>query len=152
MTYFLGIDPGHSGAVSVLETDGSLLHVFDTPLINKSYDVTVMLEILRDYQPARAALEIQHAMPKQGVTSTFETGYGYGLWYMALSALGIPFDLVRAQDWKRSLGIPAGSDKSASVAAAQRLFPSGEFTGPKGGIKDGRAEAALIAEWKRRQG
>ena len=150
--FYLGIDPGKSGAVAVVDADGNLLLVFDTPLIGRDYDAGEMVDFLTEHRESRAALEIQHAMPKQGVSSTFTTGYGYGLWYMALTALGIPFDLVRSQDWKRALGIPAGRDKADSVAAAQRLFPGGDFTGPRGGVKDGRAEACLLAEYRRRQG
>lgn len=148
----LGIDPGHTGAVALIDSEGNLLEIWDTPLIGKEYDIRGMGNILRDNLPHGCAIELQHAMPRQGVTSTFTTGYGYGLWTAFLYAYGIKHDVVRAQDWKKALGIPAGSDKSESVAAAQRLFPSGEFTGPKGGIKDGRADAALIAEWRRRQG
>lgn len=152
LVIFCGIDPGHHGAVALIDSEGNLIDVWDTPLIGKEYDLRGMSELIRDHLPNGCAIEEQHAMPKQGVTSTFETGFGYGLWRAFLIAYGVKHDVVRAQDWKKALGIPTGADKSASVAAAQRLFPGGDFAGPRGGAKDGRAEACLIAEWKRRQG
>lgn len=148
----MGIDPGHTGAIAVLDPDGNLLDVHDTPLTGKEYDTAGMLTLIRSVSPVKAALERQQTFPGQGGVSNFTTGHGYGLWMGLLAASGIPFDLVRAQDWKKALGIPAGSDKSASVAAAQRLFPGGDFTGPRGGMKDGRADAVLLAEWRRRAG
>ena len=149
---YMGIDPGLHGALALIDSDGNLIDIWDTPLIGKEYDLREMACLIRDHLPNGCAIEEQHAMPKQGVTSTFQTGFGFGLWMGFLTAYGVKHEKVRAQDWKKALGIPAGSDKSASVAAAQRLFPGGDFTGPRGGIKDGRADACLLAEWRRRQG
>ena len=149
---YMGIDPGLHGALALIDSDGNLIDIWDTPLIGKEYDLREMACLIRDHLPNGCAIEEQHAMPKQGVTSTFQTGFGFGLWMGFLTAYWVKHEKVRAQDWKKALGIPAGSDKSASVAAAQRLFPGGDFTGPRGGIKDGRADAALIAEYRRRAG
>ena len=149
---FCGIDPGHSGAVALIDSDGNLIDIFDTPLLGKEYDLRAMACLIRDHLPNGCAIETQQAFPKQGGVSNFTTGYGYGLWMGFLTAYGVKHEKVRAQDWKKALGIPAGSDKSASIAAAQRLFPGGDFTGPRGGMKDGRADAVLLAEWRRRAG
>uniref|UniRef100_A0AB74UHB5 Uncharacterized protein n=1 Tax=Caulobacter phage BL57 TaxID=3348355 RepID=A0AB74UHB5_9VIRU len=53
--------------------------------------------------------------------------------------------MIKPQDWKRVTQTPA--DKSRAFARALQLFPraSGIFLGPRGGKKDGRAEAALLA-------
>jgi len=51
-------------------------------------------------------------------------------------------------------GTPAAKRqmKVAAVQVAQRVFPmaAAQFVGPRGGLLDGRAEAALIAEYGRR--
>jgi len=47
--------------------------------------------------------------------------------------------------WKKSLGL--SSDKSKSCQKAALLWPDRhrDFYGPRGGLLDGRAEAALLA-------
>lgn len=77
---------------------------------------------------------------------------GYGVWRGLLAAYGIPYDVVRPQVWKRTVGLPQKADKAASVALASRLFPrlSDQLVGPRGGLIDGLAEALLIAEHRRR--
>ena len=52
--------------------------------------------------------------------------------------------------WKQNMRLT--KDKGLSVQRAETIFP--EFTGfrgPRGGLRDGIAEAALIAEWGRRK-
>lgn len=154
---YLGIDAGLHGALSILDAEGNLLRVIDTPtfanhLNRRDYNVAEMLDLIDEAKPCRAVLEVQQAFPKQGGVSNFTTGHGYGLWHGLLVGRGVTLDLVRPKDWKKALGLPVGATKDESVALAARLFPSGDFTGPKGGLKDGRAESALIAEYRRRIG
>lgn len=157
MTIFIGIDPGLSGGVAILWPSGTV-EVYDTPTAKSGkgsdYLTASMVELLwgvRFPELPVAALEQGMAMPRQGSTSTFKTGRGCGLWEGILAGLGIPYELVAPQRWKRALGLPAGADKSASRLYAQRLFPqvADRFARVR---DDGRAEAALLAEWRRRQG
>lgn len=152
MTTYIGIDPGKSGAVAFM--DGDDLRVFDAPMLGKDYAEQEMVALLRCVGPVKAAIERQQARPEQGRTAMFTIGLGYGMWRGILASLGIPYDVVEPTAWKRVVGLPAGSKKPASVGMAQRLFPASAdlFTGPRGGQKDGRAEAALIAEYRRRIG
>ena len=68
-----------------------------------------------------------------------------GILLGAGAALDIPVTLVKPTQWKRLMRVPA--DKRASVQRASQLFPhvASLFKGPRGGVFDGRAEAALIA-------
>jgi crossover junction endodeoxyribonuclease RuvC len=100
--------------------------------------------------PMFGVIEAQQAMPGQGVTSMFSVGQRYGLLTGLLIGLQIPFEAVRPQAWMRALGIPPKADKRAHVERALSLFPTAEVTGPRGGMKDGRADALLIAEYGRR--
>lgn len=43
-----------------------------------------------------------------------------------------------------------GEGKAKAAAAAEALFPGEKFRGPRGGIADGKADAALLAEDARR--
>lgn len=156
---YLGIDPGLSGAVSAILPDGRLF-VTDTPVAvvkktRRDYLVGEMAAVLRGLwdrnQNACAALERGIAMPRQSSSTTYTTGRGGGLWEGILAALGIPYELVDSRKWKKEMGLPPGADKGASRVLASRLFPESAqfFARAK---DDGRAESALIAEYRRRIG
>lgn len=158
----VGIDPGKDGAVAVIDQGGNLI-VFDTPTAKtgkkREYDLRAMVELLRPYQSAtRAAIERQAAMPGQGVVSMFSTGEGYGIWLGMLAALGMAYEIVMPQRWRKIMlaGYQKAETpeqrKAQSVLHAQRLFPAhaAQFRGPRGGMLDGRADATLIAEYLRR--
>lgn len=146
MTVFIGLDPGKDGAIALVAGDGRLMSITDMPS-HPEY----IREVLAQYQRDKfVTIEAQQAMPKQGVTSMFSLGENYGLLVGIVTGLQIPYQTVRPQAWMRALGIPAGADKKKHIDVALGLFPTGDFKGPRGGPKDGRADAALIAEYGRR--
>jgi len=156
--YFIGIDPGLKGAVAIISDDDVVVH--DTPTVEvktgkKKKNMFVesnMADILRPYQNEHVlvVMEKVHSMPKQGVRAMFSMGEGYGLWRGILAALQIPYDLVTPQAWKKAMMSGQSKEKSASCYRAQQLFSSVELFGPKGGAKDGRGDALLMAEYGRR--
>lgn len=162
MTTFIGIDPGLDGGFAFIS--GSFVEVAPTPVTpsgRRQYIEQGMRILIEAANGAdvpsvgtAAAIEEQRPMPRQGVRSMFSIGLGYGLWRGLLAGAGIPYDIVTPQRWRRDLGLATGADKGASVALASRLFPqlAEQFTGPRGGMRDGLAEAVLLAEWRRRQG
>src|SRR5262249_59953888 len=100
MIRLVGIDPGLDGALAVLDLHqgGALPHltsVTPTPTVafltrtkqrRRDYDVPAMARLVasvaspHDVQVGGVFLERQGPRPKQGVTSTYSTGVGYGLW------------------------------------------------------------------------
>ena len=77
-----------------------------------------------------ACIEKVHAMPKQGVTSMFTFGYGYGGLRMALIAAGFPFQEVQPRAWQKHFGITAKKPSESKQqfkdrlrAKCQQLFP-----------------------------
>lgn len=153
---FVGIDPGLTGAVAFLPSQ----QVYDTPTAEvkagkKKRNVYLPQEMTRILRVRPGGddeivchLERQQAMPKQGVSSTFKIGQGFGLWEGILAALGIRYEIVGPQVWqKEMLGSVRGKD--AARVRAQRLFPElTEQLAPK--TKHGRSDALLIAEFARR--
>jgi len=67
----------------------------------------------------------------------------YGTLKGILTALHIPFELIRPVDWQRALGCMTKGDKNISKTKAQQLFPDIKVTHAK-------ADALLIAEHCRR--
>jgi len=154
--FIIGIDPGASGAVAILEKSGKLVHVFDMPSLEimaggkakKRVSPEMLADELKLYadQGATAVVEQVGAMPGQGVSSMFAFGESFGLAKGVLAGLRIPTSTVTPGKWKKAMGVNAGKDGSRAKAA--QLWPSqaGEFKRVK---DDGRAEACLIAEWAR---
>ena len=154
---FIGIDPGLSGAIGIIDDDGSFVQVIDTPTAlirngnhaRREYAARDMVGALA-FHPgllqsrARANvhvfLEEQHSMPGQGVRSMFTTGVGFGLWLGILAALALPYTRVRPSTWKKELGL--SRDKEQSRLRAQQLFPGAQLNLKK---HEGRAEALLLA-------
>lgn len=156
---YLGIDPGLDGAIAYVGTDPHVVHVVDTPTLTvtssagsrREYNLAEMRNLLTLYHVDMAFVEKVHSMPGQGVRSMFTMGAGYGAWLGLLAGLQIPTTLVTPQRWKKVMLADQGQDKDASRLRAIQLFPTeaAYFARKK---DDGRAEAALIAEYGRRNG
>jgi len=157
----LGIDPGLSGALAILpyrKEEGVTIQ--DMPVhqikVNGSKKRQIDLyELARWLDNAtkklvikHAFIENPHAMPQQGVSSSFNFGFACGTAQMLVAAHLIPMTLVRPATWKKAMGLTA--DKDASRRRASQLMP--EYSHWWGRAKDdGRAEAILLAYWGLKQ-
>ena len=147
---YIGIDPGASGAIAVINSNQDIYLLKDWPGDEVQAAKIVESIFSEGYGgEIRAAIEKAHAMPKQGVSSTFKFGMNYGMWKGILASHGIPFREITPKTWQKGV-IAKAQDKKPAVAAAARMFPTAELYGPRGGKKDGRADALLIADWVRR--
>lgn len=146
----LGVDPGNGGALVVL-TDGHIETIKDMPtgLVRvgardrNRIIPTILSQLIWEMMPLdKAFVEEVHALPKQGVSSSFAFGQGHGLVLGTLAALKVPTERITPPAWRKAVNLKGGKD-AARVRAAQ-LWPywAGEFQRVK---DDGRAEAALIA-------
>lgn len=148
----IGIDPGKSGCLCVLTN--STPTFFDWPKDNdiRTYFGEIAMYI-EGVDIELAILEKVHAMPKQGVTSMFNFGENLGMWKAFLVIMEIPHLIVPPQQWMKGLVTKSdGPDtKSAVKNVATRMFPRAELHGPKGGYKDGRGDALLMAHYARLQ-
>ena len=96
-----------------------------------------------------AYIERAQAMPKQGVTSMFNYGKGFGLWLGLLIGIGIPYTLVSPRSWRKIMMLDMAKDKGASLLRAKQLFPG--CTHQLQLVKDhNKAEALLIAAYGQR--
>lgn len=152
MAIFCGIDPGKSGCLCVLTN--STPTFFDWPKDNdiRTYFGEIATHI-DGVDIELAILEKVHAMPKQGVTSMFNFGENLGMWKAFLVIMEIPHLIVPPQQWMKGLVTKTDgpNTKSAVKNVASRMFPKAELHGPKGGYKDGRGDALLMAHYARLQ-
>ena len=145
----LGIDPGKHGAAVLLDTDSRIVACWDTPTVKAAgktlYDMGALTAIVHTAKVdgAHVAIERVHAMPGQGVSSTFSFGEGYGIWLGMIGMAELPLSYYTPQAWQKTQlqGMPKG--KGSARLRAKQLWPTVTlFDRVK---DDGRADAALIA-------
>ena len=145
----LGCDPGSSGGLALVYSDGSA-EVHRMPETEKDM-VDLTHELARRDWPGlpRATVEYVRSSPQMGVVSAFTFGRGYGSLRTALIAAGFSVVEVTPPKWQRELGVSARGVKGLLKARAQALYPV-----IHGGSKVTlwNADALLIATWGARTG
>ena len=155
---FVGVDPGKTGGLCVICTDGTIQYSKMPPTerdIWGWFDSLLMKFGVIDF----AYIEKVHAMPGQGVTSMFSFGQNYGFLRACLIAAEIPFNEATPRTWQKQLDIPAKpkamskpDHKLVLLAKAQQLFPQEElWKEPRSkGKQLAVCDAILLAEFCRR--
>ena len=143
MTCILGIDPGISGAIAFYfpETPSNV-SVYDVPVAGNQVSGALLFDVVRQYMPDMAIIELVGAMPKQGVSSTFQFGRTFGATIGVIQAAGVQLHFATPAKWKRHFNLPSDKDRARELAL--RMFPQSiqHFARKK---DHGRAEAALLA-------
>ena len=148
----IGIDPGISGAISVLENK-KILEVYDTPTmidgkknkrqINSAQVTNIIKERLNNGKEVIVVVEQVNAMPGQGVTSMFNFGQSFGVIKGICAALSLPIYFVRPAKWKKHFNL-IKTNKDASRTKVIEVYP--EISSKLHRKKDSnRADAILIA-------
>ena len=152
MVNIVGIDPGFTGAIAILDTHTkSIVEILDMPIfqIDRSEKKKNELDLQAIVQAFNQSKKIEHvyieavhSFPGQGISSAFSFGKQFGELRGIIAALKIPYTAVHPTKWKADLKVPKGKD--ASRARASQLMPAAAhwWTRKK---DEGRAEAALIA-------
>lgn len=152
MTFILGIDPGLSGAIALIDA-GQYVECWDMPTMGRGtgnkqqINAAQVAKILRECPPCQAFIELVGAMPGQGVSSMFNFGKAAGAVMGALAALQFPMMEVTPQRWKKEFGL-IGKEKDAARTHAQLLMPTAPLSLKK---HCGRADALLVALYGYRQ-
>ena len=148
----IGIDPGISGAISVIENK-KILEVYDTPTmidgkknkrqINSAQVTNIIKERLIERKDIVVVVEQVNAMPGQGVTSMFNFGQSFGVIKGICAALSLPIYFVRPSKWKKHFNL-IKTNKDASRTKVIEAYP--EISNKLHRKKDSnRADAILIA-------
>ncbi len=150
----IGIDPGASGGLAFLFNGGAV--AYPAPETDRDFLDTLREGSRRGWKApdAFAAVELVTGYVGDGGnpgSAMFKFGTKVGAAHMALTALGIPFELVAPRRWQKGVGVaPRGAGETKGEfkrrlrAQAQRLFPNVKVT-------LATADALLIAEWCRRK-
>ena len=127
----IGIDPGLSGAIAVLE-DNKIKEIFDMPVmadgkknkrqLNSAHLVKLIKDNIKDIDETVMVVEQVNAMPGQGVTSMFNFGQTFGAIKGICAAIGLPIYFVRPAKWKKHFEL-INSSKDASRTKAIEMYP-----------------------------
>lgn len=151
----LGIDPGKHGAVVSIRfpKEGrprcKAWAAEQEYVGDGDYFADTMNAIVEKQYASLAVLEKQQAYPGQGVSSTFSTGYGYGLWSGILAANKVQHRLIPPREWQK-VCFPATMHKDMGkergiLVARERMPNLNLIPGKKRTPHDGIADAACLA-------
>lgn len=151
----LGVDPGCGGAIALLD-GGRLEAVHDMPVFRilrgksekREVDGYRLGNLIRELKPDIAFVELVGGITGQSAPAAFNFGRASGGVEYALKALGVRVELVPPGTWKKAMKVNASKDGARASACARWPGVAAWFARVK---DDGRAEAALIAEWGRVQ-
>lgn len=141
---YIGIDPGISGAMAVIEVCNNAILSVST----YAYNEGVYKQVLQQHSNVRSVvIENVHAMPGQGVVSTFTFGRNFGFTEGLAFACDLPYSFVSPRKWKKYFNVTA--DKATSIAKAQELYEDVSLLRTPRSRKpnDGIAEAILLATY-----
>ena len=152
----IGIDPGLSGGIAVLD-DLKIYDIFDMPImsegkknknqLNSAQLVNIINKHVLRKENTFVIVEQVSAMPGQGVTSMFNFGQTFGSIKGICAALGLPIFYVRPAKWKKHFEL-INSSKDASRTKVIEMYPSMSPRLTK--KKDvNKADAILIARYFR---
>ena len=150
----IGIDPGISGAISIIENK-KVLEVYEMPTmidgkknkkqVNGAQVANIIKERLEKDKQIIVVVEHVNAMPGQGVTSMFNFGQSFGVIKGVCSALSIPIYFVRPTKWKKHFNL-IKTNKDASRTKVIEVYP--EISSKISRKKDSnKADAILIARY-----
>lgn len=155
-SYYLGIDPGISGALTLLDSDSKMLRCDQFPTVKEKsrtgrnlsrLDIPSIAQLFKEVSDVekgsafRIMIEKQIAMPGQNAIGTFNTGKGYGILLALISVFfpGAEVIEVLSKDWQNALITKRTEVKSKlrrdkrkqlkldSIAAAEAEFPDADF-------------------------
>lgn len=146
-TVWVGIDPGATGAIAVLQANNLTI----TTLKDEREALDELRRISKLPGQVFVLLEEVHSMPRQGVVSSFTFGRNFGVVIGMVMACDLSLQLMRPQRWLKELGIrPRKKTESKTewkkflAATAKRMYPKFQS------INQQNADSVLIATACRR--
>lgn len=168
----VGIDPGITGALAVIDSGEIEIHDAVTQPDGKRRKVNagasaallrdIQSDCKRDGKQLLVTLERSHAMPPMGFRKnkggeenamghgsigSFSLGYSFGMWVGVIETLEIPLLLVAPPRWKKDMMNGAAKGKDASRDVCDKLFPGQRANWWARKLDHNRCDALLLASW-----
>ena len=150
----IGIDPGLSGGIAVLENN-KVLNILDMPVmpegkknkrqLNSALLVSLIKDNINASEEVVVVVEQVNAMPGQGVTSMFNFGQTFGAIKGVCAALELPIFFVRPSKWKKHFELINSSKDSSRTKAIERYPKLSNQLAKKKDVN--KSDAILIARF-----
>lgn len=156
MKYYLGIDNGVSGGLSLLNGLGEMKAAWPMPLTKtrkgNEVDAVSLRDILFYCDPLPIVVLEEPGGSKSAKAATSMAGAFHAV-RATIELMGLKLIRITPQQWQRPfLKCKAGDTKPVALQMARTLWPTFSFKRTeKCRVADmGMVDAALIAEWARR--
>ena len=144
---YIGIDPGKNGALAVIRESKEVSLV--------DFDLKAYIDLLSYFKSSIKSydmfigIERVHAMPGEGVKSSFSFGERVGELKGMISTLDFDnnTEWIQPQTWQKHINTDSNRGKKAIADSLLSLYLSADLYGPRGGLKDGRSDALGIANY-----
>jgi crossover junction endodeoxyribonuclease RuvC len=156
MRKILGVDPGKSGGLSIIDEAMNLIECYHMPLKKgadgKDHVCPISVhEILSKHQIELAVIEKVGARPRQGVTSMFNFGDAYGIVRAISEINSVQTIYVTPQKWRGFQSL-SGLSKEQIAEVAFNIFGEEKIYGRKNNkgtrsVKDGISDSLMIAKY-----
>lgn len=157
---YLGIDPGLNGGMCIIDDNGNIIDsivmpTFRDPKGKRIFDAQGIYKWIQSHNYASpvslAGIEKPIPMPRLPSNVLLSLGYGNGVLVGIMTALLIPFQMVRAQEWQKKIltSVTAGTTKQRSIQYAQQMQPKYDWRENERCrvAHDGLADAFCIAKF-----
>lgn len=155
MRLILGIDPGKSGGLSVIDENMNLIATYSMPTVKIGGKDKVcpkgLQAIFETHQIELAVIEKVGARPGQGVVSMFSFGDAYGVVRALAEVYAAKLVYATPQQWKGHQYL-IGLSKEQTAEVAFEIFKAPGIYGRKckngtPSVKDGISDSLMIAKY-----
>ena len=155
MRKILGIDPGLSGGLSIIDERFNLIACIPMPTITldgnkRRVDPRPVFDFIELHKPELAIVELVGARPGQGVVSMFNFGDAFGVVRSIAECLCPEVMYSRPQEWRGHQSL-TGLSKEQIAEVAFEVFQAeqiyGKFRGGKRAVRDGISDSLMIAKF-----
>lgn len=155
MRKILGVDPGLSGGLSIIDERFNFIACIPMPTLKvdggkRRVDPRPVFDFIAEHKPELAVIERVGARPGQGVTSMFSFGDAFGVVRAVAECLCPEVRYSRPQEWRGCQGL-TGLSKEQIAEVAFEVFRAEAIYGRKNksgarAIKDGISDSLMIAK------
>lgn len=161
MSFYVGIDPGHDGAIVAVDSAGRLRGYFDMPTSKASANQRRRLLVADCWRQLVQLVDTLRELDEDGQVfvcledvgswargriAANSLGFASGVWTALCAVAHLPLTRATPREWKESLFGDKSADKAKAQRLASEIFPDLPIDG-----RPDRADAACLAEHARRQ-
>lgn len=170
MKYYIGIDPGVKGCISIVDETGKFVESFFLLKNTKNVDAVeisnTLLNLSKYKDNCHVIIENIHAIFGSSAKGTFNFGFIAGLIEGVIATIGLPYTKVNPKIWQKemfrgvnvitkpsTIGKTQVIDtKKMSFLASHRIFPTVDLrrTSKCKNEDDNFSDSLLMAEYGRR--